>query len=69
MFKDVKSLNCDLSGWDISNVEDMSEMFENTSMSFSLEQWGEQLKSNVKQEAMFKNTPLESNLPQWYRKK
>ena len=27
MFRDCKKFNCDLSGWDVSNVEDIGTMF------------------------------------------
>ena len=57
--------NGDISNWDVSNVEDMNDMFYGSSFNGDITSWDV---SNVEyMNYMFYNSPLQNNPPKWYK--
>ena len=65
LFSDSK-FNGDISEWDVSNVKDMTGMFEhNKKFNGDISKWDV---SKVKfMKHMFDDSPLEKNPPKWYK--
>ena len=66
MFRNCKKFNCNLSNWDVSNVENMKYMFQNCEnfQAKDLDKWNV---SNVKNmEYMFDNCMKLKKIPSWY---
>ena len=65
MFQDCKNFNCDLSNWNVSNVENMGNMFDECiNFNSDLSKWDV---SNVKyMSCMFGNCQSLKKIPSWY---
>ena len=62
--------NGDISKWDVSNVKDMTCMFEKskfTGENGDISNWD--VRNVEDMYGMFDNSPLEKNPPKWYKKK
>ena len=68
MFYNCKNLYCDLSNWNVSNVEDMSYMFYGCKLFESdLSNWDVSKVMNITE--MFKGCKLARKKPTWYKTK
>ena len=66
MFMGCENLDCDLSQWDVSNVQDMNHMFSGCkNLIFDLSKWN--IDSLQKFDRMFSNCKRKF-IPDWYRK-
>jgi len=67
MFFGCKSFNCDLSGWDVSNLENATAMFAGCeNLDFDISKWnGTKLNETQKTWKMIVNTKLEKQ--SWMR--
>ena len=64
LFQDFPYFNGDISQWDVSNVTDMSNMFEKSQFQGNILDWNVTSVTNVKD--MFKNSSFSSNhTPYW----
>ena len=61
----MSNFNGDISEWDVSNVKDMTSMFDDSNFNGDISNWDV---SNVKYMGyMFYRSPLEKNHPKWYK--
>ena len=66
MFQYCKNFNCDLSKWDVKNVETMTEMFQNCEKfeGKGLENWD--VSNVINMRDMFDGCTSLKNKPSWY---
>ena len=63
MFLGASSFNADLSGWNVSSVEDMSRMFWDTAFDGNVSSWD--VSSVTDMQNMFRETPFNGDISAW----